>query len=175
LSTAVAGTRIGRAWGAVRDITGDPVVVGDTAYVGNATGRIAALTTATGQPRWTAREGAYGPVWPVGGSLFLLSDESQLVRLSASTGELIWAVDLPYFTETRRERRRSRIFAHYGPVLAGGRLWIASDDGLLRGFDPASGALAATTEIPGGAAVSPVVVGGVMYVVARNGQLHAFR
>jgi outer membrane protein assembly factor BamB len=174
-STAVAGTRLGRAWGAVRDITGDPVVVGDTAYVGNATGRVMALTASTGGQRWTAREGAYGPVWPVGGSLFFLSDESQLVRLSAASGELIWAVDLPYFTETRRERRRSAIFAHYGPVLAGGRLWIASDDGVLRGFDPASGALAATAQIPGGAASSPVVVGGVMYVVARNGQLHAFR
>ncbi len=174
-STAVAGTRLGRAWGTVRDITGDPVVVGDTAYVGNATGRVAALAAASGTTRWTAREGAYGPVWPVGGSIFLLSDESQLVRLSASSGDLIWAVDLPYFTETRRERRRSAISAHYGPVLAGGRLWVASDDGLLRGFDPASGAVTATAQIPGGAAASPVVVGGVMYVVARNGQLHAFR
>ncbi len=172
--TAVAGTRIGRAWGSVHDITGDPVVVGDTVYVGNATGRVMALSAATGQQRWTAREGAYGPVWPVGGSMFLISDEGQLLRLNAANGDMIWSVDLPYFVR-ERERRRNAIFAHYGPVLAGGRMWIASSDGLLRGYDPASGTLAVTTEIPGGAATTPIVVGGALYVVSQNGQLHAFR
>ena len=32
--------------------------------------------------------------------------------------------------------------AYYGPILAGGRLWVASADGLLRAFGPVDGALA---------------------------------
>lgn len=173
-STTVAGSRPGRAWAGITDITGDPVIEGDTVYVGNASGRVMAVSLSTGDTLWTAREGAYGPVWPVGGSLFLVSDEGQLVRLDAANGARVWAADLPYFTETR-ERRRNEIVAHYGPVLAGSRLWLASGDGALRAFDPTTGALVGQVDIPGGAAASPVVVNGTMYVVGTNGQLHAFR
>ncbi|MFC7705050.1 PQQ-binding-like beta-propeller repeat protein [Plastorhodobacter daqingensis] len=172
--TTVAGSRPGRAWAGVTDITGDPVVQGETVFVGNASGRVMALDLATGAQRWAAREGAYGPVWPAGDSLFLVSDEGQLVRLDASSGARIWAADLPYFTDTR-ERRRNEIVAHYGPVLAGGRLWLAGNDGMLRAFDPVAGGLVTEVAIPGGAAANPVVVNGTMYVVGGNGQLHAFR
>jgi outer membrane protein assembly factor BamB len=60
-------------------------------------------------------------------------------------------------------------------VLAGGRLWVASSDGALRGFDPASGAQGVELAVPGGAASGPVVAQGVMYVLGREGALHAWR
>lgn len=170
----VAGQRRGRVYATVSDITGDPVIDGDVLYVGNQSGRVAALRAANGERLWTAREGAYSPVWPEGGSLFLISDQAELVRLDAETGERIWGVELPYF-EARRLRRLKDVAAHFGPVLAGGRVWVASDDGRLRGFDPVSGALVHEAEIPGGAASNPAVAGGVLYVVSGNGQLHAFR
>lgn len=170
----IAGQRRGRVYATVSDITGDPVVDGDVLYVGNQSGRVAALNAANGERIWTAREGAYSPVWPEGGSLFLISDQAELVRLDAATGERIWGVELPYF-EASRIRRLKDVTAHFGPVLAGGRVWLASDDGLLRGFDPVSGALVHQSAIPGGAAANPVVAGGVLYVVSGNGQIHAFR
>jgi outer membrane protein assembly factor BamB len=171
---AVAGTRIGVAYASVTDVTGDPVVQGDVVYVGNQSGRVMALNRSDGRIIWTADEAAYGPVWPVGGSVFLMSDRNRLVRLDAGTGEFIWAESLPLFTETR-ERRRAGIFAHYGPVLAGGRLIVGSGDGALRSFDPASGALVAETELRSGAAIAPIVVGGTLYVVSRDGLLTAYR
>ncbi len=96
------------------------------------------------------------------------------MRLEAATGATIWSVEMPYF-ENDKPKRRKGIFAHYGPVLAGGRIWVASSDGLLRGFDPESGALVHTAEIPGGAATQPAVAGGTLYVVSTRGQLLAFR
>ncbi|MFU8898369.1 PQQ-binding-like beta-propeller repeat protein [Roseinatronobacter thiooxidans] len=171
---AVAGTRIGVAYASVTDVTGDPVVQGDVVYVGNQSGRVMALNRSDGRIIWTADEAAYGPVWPVGGSVFLMSDRNRLVRLDAGTGEFIWAESLPLFTETR-ERRRAGIFPHYGPVLAGGRLIVGSGDGALRSFDPASGALVAETELRSGAAIAPIVVGGTLYVVSRDGRLTAYR
>jgi outer membrane protein assembly factor BamB len=83
-------------------------------------------------------------------------------------------VQLPYFT-TQKAKRRDAIFAHFGPVLAGGRLVVASDDGLLRFFDPATGAALGELALPGGAAAGPVVAGQTLYVVSGRGQLHAFR
>ncbi|RSK35935.1 quinoprotein [Rhodovulum iodosum] len=173
-SAAVSGQRRGRVYATVTDITADPVIDGDTIYTGNQSGRAVALKASSGERIWTAEHGAYGAVLPVAGAVFLISDQGKLVRLDAGSGETVWDVDLPYYTR-ERVRRRKAIFAHYGPVLAGGRLIVASDDGLIRSFSPNSGALLSTVEIPGGASTRPVVAGGTLYVVSAKGQLHAFR
>ncbi|QCO54507.1 quinoprotein [Pseudorhodobacter turbinis] len=170
----VVGQRLGRGYTGVTDITGDPVVDGKTTYMGNQSGRLMAVETASGTEKWSAREAAYGPVLPVGGSVFLISDEAKLVRLDAETGAPVWSVEMPYF-EATKAKKLSTITAHYGPVLAGGRLVVASADGLVRMFNPVDGALVGTVELPGGAAAAPAFAGGVMYIVSQNGQLHAFR
>jgi outer membrane protein assembly factor BamB len=115
-----------------------------------------------------------GPVWVSGGSVFLISDQNELVRLDGATGERIWGAELPLFVK-ERERRRKSIFAHYGPILAGGRLIVASDDGQLRSFNPTDGSALGSVDLPGGAASDAVVAGQTLYVVSGNGQLHAFR
>lgn len=170
----VAGERLGRGYAGVTDITGDPVVDGPVTYAGSARGRTVALESASGKLIWSADEGALGPVLAVGGSLFLVSDEARLVRLDAATGAVIWAVDLPYFVKDKVKKRKE-ITAHYGPVLAGGRLVVASGDGLIRLFDPTDGTLVGTLDLPGGAAAQPALAGGTLYVVSAKGQLHAFR
>jgi len=170
----IAGERLGRSINKVGDISGDPVIDGSVVYAANHSGRIVALDVDTGTRRWTAEEGALSPVWPSGGSIFLVSDRNQLVRLDAKDGSRIWAVDLPKFVSFK-PKRQAALYAHYGPIMAGGKLRVASSDGLLRSFDPASGRLISTAEIPGGASSNPVVAGGVLYVVGGKGQLHAFR
>lgn len=170
----VTGQRVGRAYAGVTDITGDAVVLGETTYVGTASGRTAALDTSSGKRLWTAVEGALNPPLVAGGSVFVVNDENRLVRLDAATGEAIWAVDMPYF-EKAKPKKRKAIVPHFGPVLAGGHLVVVSGDGQLRLFDPVDGALIGGAEIPGGAAAAPALAGGVLYVVSGKGQLHAFR
>lgn len=173
-NVSVAGKRPGRALSFVADVTSGPVVSGDRVYVGNQAGRLAALNTGNGEAIWTAREGAVGAVWPAGDSVFAVTDQNELVRLDASTGTRIWGVPLPNFIKDK-PRRQSQVVAHYGPIVAGGRVILASNDGLLRSFDPRDGTLTGTTEIDGGATTAPVVAGGVLYVVSAKGQLHAYR
>lgn len=172
--SSLAGKRLGRAYAFTADVTGDAVIDGKVLYAGSAAGRTVAMSASSGERVWSAGEGALGPVAVAGGSLFLVNDEAELVRLDASTGEVIWSVELPYFTNDKIKRRKG-IHAHYGPLLAGGRIMVVSSDGLLRAFDPTDGSLTHTTEIPGGASAQPAVAGGVLYVLGGNGQLHAFR
>lgn len=175
-SADVVGSRVGSALAQVGDITGGPVIAGDRVYIGNHSGRIVAFNVGNGERLWTARMGARGPVWPAGDSVFLVSDRNQLVRLDAASGTQIWAVDLPGYEPVRRpQRRRDSAYAHYGPVMAGGRLVLASSDGALRSFDPASGALIGVTEVPGGATTAPAIANGTLYVVTKKGQLAAYR
>ncbi len=171
---SLAGKRLGRAYAFTYDVTGDAVINGAVLYAGSAAGRTVALSVASGEQLWSAGEGALGPVAVAGGSIFLVNDQAELVRLDADTGAVIWTVALPYF-EAEKVKKRQAIYAHYGPVLAGGRIMVVSSDGLLRAFDPIDGSLTYSAEIPGGAATQPAVAGGVLYVVGGNGQLHAFR
>ncbi len=170
----IAGRRSGLAQSSIMDVVGDPVIDGDRIYVGNSAGRMAALRLANGARIWSANEGPMGAVWPAGGDIFMVTDRNELVRMDGETGTRIWGAKLPFFTKDR-PRRQAEVYAHYGPVLAGGQLVVASNDGLLRFFDPVSGALKRTVEVPGGATTSPVVANRTLYVVSTKGTLHAFR
>ncbi len=173
-NAGVSGQRLGRSYGGMGDVTGDPVIVGNTVYLGTAAGRTVAIDMTTGGRIWTANEGALNPPLVVGGSVFVVNDEARLVRLDAATGEVIWSIEMPYFVKDKPKKRQA-IYAHYGPVLAGGRIVVASSDGQLRGFDPTNGNLVYSVEIPGGAASAPALAQGLLFVVGGNGQLHAFR
>ena len=170
----VAGQRSGVASAQVLDITGDPVVVGDRVYTGSHAGRTVALRLGSGKRIWTANEGPLNPVWPAGESLFMVTDRNELVRLAAQDGTRIWGHALPLFDE-RKPRKQAQIVGHFGPIIAGGQLVLASGDGRLRFFDPASGQMIRSVDLPGGATSNPVVAGGTLYVVSKKGQLLAFR
>ena len=172
--SSAAGKRLGRAYAGSFDITGDAALVGNTLYAGTGAGRTVAIDAGSGQQIWGVNEGAMGPLAIAGGSVFMVNDEARLVRLDAADGSVVWSVGMPYF-EAEKIKRRKAIVAHYGPVLAGGRLWVASSDGKLSAFSPTDGGLVYQTDIPGGAAGQPAVAGGVIYVVTAKGQVVAFR
>ena len=119
-------------------------------------------------------EGGYGQFVAVSGALFNLTDAGQLIRLNAATGARVWAVDLPQFAAAKVKKRK-RVYAHFGPILAGGRLIVVSDDGLMRAFDPQTCALISADPLPQGAAVAPIVADGTLYIITVDGKLHAFR
>lgn len=169
---AVTGGRRGLVRNRINDITGDPVIDGNTVYASSQSGRTVALDRDSGARLWTLPEGAYGPAWPAGGSLFLLSDEATLVRADAASGNVAWSIQLPQYVDPRK--RRAAI-AYYGPVLAGGRLWVAGGDGVLRAFAPVDARPLGAVTLPAGAAAAPVVAGGVMYVVTDDGAISALQ
>ena len=173
-TATLAGKRSGYAIATVGGIGSSPVVVGKAAYAANLSGRLVAMNADSGARLWTAPHGAVSPLWVAGGSVFLINDISQLIRVDARSGETVWAIDLPA-DKASLSWRSTEVIAHHGPILAGGRLIVTSGDGLIRQFDPVSGAALETVKVPGGATTSPVVAGGMLYVVSKTGKLHAFR
>ncbi|MDJ1009498.1 MAG: PQQ-binding-like beta-propeller repeat protein [Paracoccaceae bacterium] len=170
----IAGRRLETVASAIADVTGDPVLSGAVVVAGTHDGRTAAFDRATGAPLWTLDEGAMSAPVVTPSDVFQITDRNALIRIDRDTGDLVWSQPLPLY-RTSRPRRFSALFAHYGPILAGGRLVVASDDRELRFFDPATGALAGSLDLPSGAAADPIVVGGTLYLVTENGRLHAFR
>lgn len=173
-SAVVSGGNKLAARAIVGDISGDPVIDDVTVYVANQAGRMASLDRRSGERNWTINEGSYSPVWPVGGSVFIITDSFALKRLDASDGSEIWAVELPDF-KAKRDKRKRDAYAYFGPTLAGGQIWVASSDGTLNSYNPTDGSLTGSVKIPGGAASQPAVAGGRLYILSASGQLHAFQ
>lgn len=171
----VASNRVGRATAIISDVTADPVISGNTLYTSSIGGRTVALDLETGARKWTAQDGASGAIWLAGNALFMVNDVNELLRLDADTGAVIWRQALPRFTNPDRPTRRQALVAHYGPIFAGGRVIVASSDGVLRGFNPEDGSQIESVALPAGAASAPVVADETLYVVTKDGLLSAFR
>lgn len=172
---SVSGKREGFAVSQISEIATDPVIDSGRVYVGNHSGRITAINSTTGARIWTAQQGAAGAILPVGrNDLFTISDQNQLLRLAAKDGSVIWSKQLPMFLN-EAEKKRADIVVHYGPILAGGRLIVASSDGELRQFSLIDGSQLPSISVSGGAASNPIVVDEVLYVLTAKGELAAFR
>ena len=173
-TSTLAGGRAGRALSTIEDIGSTPVIADGRVFAANSTGRIVALNLDSGERLWSAPFGAKSLIWPAGGSVFFISDLSQLIRLDARTGKTIWIKQLKGYLKLDRQRSKE-VVVHHGPILAGGLLYVASSDGGLTAFDPVSGEVVQTLDIPGGATTIPVVADETLYVVSKTGKLHAFR
>lgn len=169
---ALSGGRRGFVRMMIGDISADPAVAGGRVFTGTQAGEVAASSLDEGTRLWTLGEGAYGPIWPAGNSVFFVSDEQELIRVRAADGIVVWKAVLPGY---EKPEKRRHLTAHFGPILAGGRLLVAGGDGLIRAFDPASGAALGSLDLPGGAASQPIVAGGMLLVVTANGRLSAFQ
>lgn len=170
----VPGDRPGRGHAVLQAFTGEPVVADGVIYAATAAGRAVAVGP-SGKLLWKAEEGAQGTFAVAGGSVFFVNDEAKLVRLSSGDGSRIWAVDLPRYVKADKPRRLKSIFPAFGPVMAGGRLWVASGDGYLRAFNPDDGVVSAAVELPAGAASRPITLGGLLYLMTETGDLLALR
>ena len=172
--THIAGTSLGAPRTSLIGISGSPVISNGTVYVATIAGSLASVDLRTGAINSIRKIGASSTILPVDSVVFVISDEAKLLSMDAQSGETIWQYQLPYFKNSN-PRRRKAVFAHYGPVLAGGRLVVASSDEMIREFDPELGTLINVTALPGGASAQPAFSGGVMYVVSTEGVLHAFQ
>ncbi|MEM9716062.1 MAG: PQQ-binding-like beta-propeller repeat protein [Pseudomonadota bacterium] len=171
-SSAVTGSRLGLARGLFSPLSGDPVIDSGSVFAANQAGRMASIDLRTGARNWSANEGSYSPAWVTGNSIFVMTDQARLKRLSRSDGTVLWSQDLP----VKPDRRRARsVYAHFGPVLAGGRLYVASSDEVLRAFDPNNGTPLGAIDLGAGAASHMAIASGRLYLITENGQLVAFQ
>ncbi|MEL6287546.1 MAG: PQQ-binding-like beta-propeller repeat protein [Pseudomonadota bacterium] len=142
---------------------GRPAISGGTVFaVGNA-GQMIASNAASGERLWTKKVRSLQMPWVVGDTVFVVSVGGRLMALDRTTGAIQWATNLP------KEGRWS------GPVLAGGRLWLASSKGKLARVDATSGRVLGTTDLGDPVFVAPVVADGKMFVLTDTARLIALR
>jgi len=155
-------------------LSGSPLFDSGFIYAATLAGRILKINGTDGSFVWERNLGASDTMWLAGGSLFLVADDGKLTRLNASDGTAIWQHQLPHFVQ-KNPRRRKDVHVNFGPILAGGRLLVASSSGSLFEYSPVDGALLAERSLPSGAATPPIVANGMMFLITTDGVLRAYR
>ena len=156
------------------DIRGAPVVddAGGAVYAITYGGRFAALDILTGTRLWQKDIGGADMPWLAGDRLFILTTSNQLAAVDKSTGEVIWARQLARHTDPKK---RETPVVWSGPVLAGGRLVLGGTNGVMLEADPRDGSPIRQWDSGDSLAAAPVVAGGTLYVLGKDGTLTAWR
>ncbi|NJC32626.1 outer membrane protein assembly factor BamB [Sphingomonas jejuensis] len=154
------------------DINADPVIDQGRVYAIGAGGRMVALELTTGQRLWELNVGGISTPWIAGEWLFVVTDEGKLLCVARSTGRIRWLTQLRRYRDDRQSRGP---VSWTGPVLAGGRLILASSEGQIVYADPVTGAVQATQEHRVPIQLSPVVADNTLYLLDSDGRLSAWR
>jgi outer membrane protein assembly factor BamB len=145
-------------------ILGDParpVIDHGVVFAVSHGGKMIATTESSGERLWTRNLASTQMPWVAGDTVYVVDLAGKLIALARTDGKVRWTANLPSSTRWS------------GPVLAGGRLWVVSGEGLLVGADARTGQLATQLDLGTKVFVSPVVAGGRMYILADNASLIA--
>lgn len=138
-----------------------PVIDKGVVFAGSRSGRLVATKLETGERVWSRELQATQTPWVAGDSVFVVDTGNNLYALGRKDGKVRWAATLP----------KARTWS--GPTLAGGKLWLASNEGLLIGVDAKTGKVATKRDLDEPVFISPVVAGGRMFVLTDDADLIA--
>lgn len=153
---AVSGLSLSSIGDAARPVIDDGVV-----FAGSRTGRLVATSLKNGDRVWSREIQAAQTPWVAGSTVFVLDTNSRIYALDRKTGKIRWVTGLP----------TAKTWS--GPTLAGGKLWVASNKGLLIGVDATSGQVATQRDLDNPVFISPIVAGGRMFVLTDKANLIA--
>ena len=169
---ALARTSIRTSVSSLSDIDADPVIDNGQVIAIGQGGRMVALELITGQRMWELNLAGIATPWVAGDWVFVVTDDAKLMAIARATGKIRWITQLPQF---RREKSKSGPISYVGPLLAGGRLVVANNQGAMLFVDPTTGAVQGQTDLRTSVTLPPVVANNMLYVLDDDGRLHAFR
>jgi len=169
---ALARTSIRTSVSSLSDVDADPVIDNGQVIAIGQGGRMVALELITGQRMWELNLAGIATPWVAGDWAFVVTDDAKLMAIARTTGKVRWILQLPAY---HNQKSKSGPISYTGPILAGGRLIVASTEGSLIFADPDKGSFQGQTELKAGVSLPPVVANNVLYILDDDGRLHAFR
>lgn len=128
--------------------------------VGNS-GRMIATSQKSGERLWTKRIRSTQMPWAAGDSVYVVDVNGVLLSLTRQEGKVRWLTELPQAKQWS------------GPVLAGGKLWLASSSGTMVSVDVQTGSVVGQRSLDSSVSIAPIVASGRMYVLTDNARLFA--
>ena len=155
----------------ISDVRGGVVIDKGLVYAISHAGKMVAIDLLTGKRVWQKEIGGSQTPWSVGNVVYTITNDQQLVALSRLDGRIYWVRPLPKF----KDKDRKEPYIWFGPVLAGGRLIVISNNDIAYEIDPVAGDVLKTLDLGVDSATAPVVVNDTLYIVSEKGRLLAYR
>lgn len=156
----------------INDIAASPVILGNQVYALSHSGIMAAFDMRSGERQWELPAGGLHAPAVVGNYLFIVTVDGEVAAIQRDTGQVRWITELPSF---RNERRRRDRISWAGPVMAGGRLAVASSEGDLVFLDPATGDRMEDRDVGDPVYIAPVIANETLVILTDEGRLIAYR
>ena len=157
---------------AMNDIRGQVVIDRGDVFATSHAGSTVGIELRTGTRLWDRAIGSSNTPWAGGDFVFMITDENEVLCLTRNGGRVRWVTRLPRYED---ETDATGAIVWSGPVLAGDRLLLASNTGVMTAISPYTGDVLGTIELPGGTVIPPAVANGTVYVLTTRGDIVAIR
>ncbi|WP_317617575.1 PQQ-like beta-propeller repeat protein [Sphingomonas daechungensis] len=168
----LARTTIRTSVASISDVDADPVIDNSQVLAVGQGGRMVAIDLLTGQRQWELNIAGISTPWVAGEWVFVVTDDGKIICINRASGKIRWIAQAPAF---RNVKKKAGPISYVGPILAGGRLIVASSEGALINIDPSNGAFQSQTNMKGGVHLQPVVANNTMFILDDEGRLRAWR
>ena len=156
---------------AINDIAGRPTIQDGVVYAASHSGVLTAIDARSGARIWSKTFGSrLGPVVS-GEYMFVVGTNGRVACFKKIDGKLAWSRDLPEFKDGNRENR----IVWTGPLLASGRLVIASSEGDVIALSPQNGETQAELKVGQSIFIEPIAAAGKIFVLTDQANLIAIR
>ncbi len=169
---ALSRTNISTSVSTLTDIDASPVIDRGRVYAVGKGGRMAAYELVTGQRIWELNIGGIATPAVSGDWLFVMSDNAKLIAVARGTGRIRWVSDLPAWRNAKKKKDAIRWAA---PLLAGGRVLVAGTGGQLLEVSLTDGSARELANLGKSVSLPLIAAGEMMYILADDGTLMAFR
>jgi outer membrane protein assembly factor BamB len=169
---ALSRTSISTAVATLTDIDADPVIDRGRVFAIGQGGRMASYELTSGQRLWEINIAGISTPWVAGEWVFAVTSDARLLCVARATGKIRWVSQLRRY---QKEKKKDKAIRWTGPVLAGNRLIVVSTRGEMVYADPATGTVQSTVDMDRSMSLSPIVANNMLYVLADDGKLTAFR
>ncbi|WP_164117995.1 PQQ-binding-like beta-propeller repeat protein [Sphingorhabdus sp. Alg239-R122] len=169
---ALSRTSISTSVATLSDIDADPIINQGRVYALGQGGRMAAYELITGQRIWELNIAGISTPAISGEWIFTLTDDGRMLCIARSTGKVRWIAKLPKF---RNEEKKKDPILWTGPVLAGGRLIVASTQGGVVSISTGEGSISTLFNLGESVSLPPMVADNTLYILDDSGRLTAFR
>ncbi len=156
----------------ISDITAMPVMSQGLVITMSYGGKIAAIDERTGNRVWQRDIGGTKTPWATANALYVLSTDNQLIGINIINGSIFWITELAQFED---EKRKKGSVQWSTPIMAGERLILAGSHGYMIEVNPHNGEMIRKTRTKTKIRLAPAIANNMLYMLAENGRLVAYR
>jgi len=149
----------------IAHIRARPVISGSAVYIISHGGQMIAADLKTGSRLWQREIGGIRSPAVAGDSIFMVTNDTDLVCIKKATGQIHWANALPKVDSDKKP------ILWAGPVVADNSLILSGSNGELLFANPKDGSIIKTLNMPGGSSQSPIVADGALYVLTDDANI----